>query len=50
MVELRESVALSKKFVGEEFKSSSEFQGVVEDAASKSFGKGFDTAALPPSS
>ena len=42
LVELRENVARFKKFTMEEFKSSFEFQGAVEDAASKYFGEGFD--------
>ena len=42
VVELREAVSRAKKFVVDEFKSSSEFLKIVEDAASKYFGEGFD--------
>ena len=42
VVELREAVTRAKKSVVEEFKSSSDFLGAVEDAASKYFGEGFD--------
>ena len=42
VVELREAVSQAKKFVVDEFKSSSEFLDSVEDVASKYFGKGFD--------
>ena len=42
VVELRESVTRAKKSVVEEFKSSSDFLGAVEDFASKYFGEGFD--------
>ena len=42
MVELRETVSRAKKFVMDEFKSSSEFFEAVEDAASKYFSEGFD--------
>ena len=42
VVELREAVSRAKKFVVDEFKSSSEFLEAVEDADSKYFGEGFD--------
>ncbi|GFZ19674.1 hypothetical protein Acr_28g0003790 [Actinidia rufa] len=42
VVELRGTVAQAKTFAMEEFKSSSNFLGAVEDAASKYFGEGFD--------
>ena len=42
VVELREALGKAKDSVVEEFKSSSEFLGAVEDAASKYFGEGFD--------
>ena len=42
VVELREALTRAKKSVVEEFKSSSDFLGAVEDAASKYFGEGFD--------
>ncbi|GFS40236.1 hypothetical protein Acr_00g0067310 [Actinidia rufa] len=42
VVELRKTLARSKTFVVEEFKSSLGFLRVVEDAASKYFGEGFD--------
>ena len=42
VVELREAMTRAKKSVMEEFKSSSDFLGAVEDAASKYFGEGFD--------
>ena len=40
--ELREALDKSKDSAVEEFKSSSEFMGAVEDAASKYFGEGFN--------
>ncbi|GFY96756.1 hypothetical protein Acr_11g0010620 [Actinidia rufa] len=40
--ELREALNKAKESAVEEFKSSSEFMVVVEDAASKYFGEGFD--------
>ncbi|GFS31497.1 hypothetical protein Acr_00g0017710 [Actinidia rufa] len=42
VVELREALAQTKDSVVEEFKSSSDFLGAVEDVASKYFGEGFD--------
>ena len=39
---LRDSVAQSKEFSVEEFKYSSEFEVVVENATSKYFGEGLD--------
>ena len=42
VVELKVAVTRAKKSVVEEFKSSSNFLGAVEDAASKYFGEGFD--------
>ena len=42
VVELRESMTRAKKLAVEEFKSSSNFLGAVEDVASKYFGEGFD--------
>ena len=42
VVELREVMTQAKKSIVEEFKSSSDFLGAVEDAASKYFGEGFD--------
>ena len=42
VVELQETVGQAKTFVVEEFKSSLDFLGVVEDAASKYFSDGFD--------
>ena len=41
VVELREAVSRAKKFVVDEFKSSSEFLEIFEDATSKYFGEGF---------
>ena len=42
VVELRNRVARSKLLVVEEFKSSDDFQEVVETTASKYFGEGFE--------
>ena len=42
VVEFREAMVRAKTFAKEEFKSSSDFLGAVEDAASKYFGEGFD--------
>ncbi|GFZ18360.1 hypothetical protein Acr_27g0000990 [Actinidia rufa] len=42
VVELREAMYKARSSAVEEFKSSSDFLGAVENAASKYFGKGFD--------
>ena len=42
VAEFREMLGRSRKSAIEEFKSSSDFLGAVEDAASKYFGEGFD--------
>ena len=42
VVEFQEAVSRAKKFVVDEFKSSSEFLETIKDAASKYFGEGFD--------
>ena len=42
VVELWEAVSQAKKFVVDELKSTSKFLKIIEDAASKYFGKGFD--------
>ena len=42
VMELREAVTREKKSVMEEFKSSSDFLGAVEDVVSNYFGEGFD--------
>ncbi|GFS37736.1 hypothetical protein Acr_00g0053700 [Actinidia rufa] len=42
VVELKEKELLAKKLVIEEYKSSDDFQEVVEQVASRYFGEGFD--------